>query len=74
MTAKTANVNPKNVLPTSPMKIFAGGQLKAKNPRVDATKDIETIYTNTLPWLNDIYDKKAAAITAVVAAMPSSHP
>ncbi len=39
MIAITANVNPRKVLPTSPIKILAGDQLKIKNPNEEVDKE-----------------------------------
>ena len=68
---KTAIRNPQNALPTSPIKILAGAQLKLRKPTAAAAKDQGSIATNVSPPAPIMRASAAPVAAAVIPAIPS---
>ena len=61
--ANTDNINPKNILPVSPIKILAGWKLYFKKPKAAPAKAMELYITNEfallkMPMRNNTNDMK----------------
>ena len=66
-----ASINPRNMLPQSPMKTLAGGKLYSRNPEQAPTKEIVIMTANTCPLIMARQHRITEAINVIPPARPS---